>query len=313
MTLYQVAILFLNGAGHASLYYWSRQFPNVDYQLLTAFFRRGILPQMLVAKAWQRFHPLTKGWLIIDEIILAKSKVGRCPAVKRRYKSAGGYVTPGLSVVVLLWTDGVWRVPLRFKLWRPGDGTAVDVALELFGWVRNELHWKPTCVLFDAGFAAARLLVRLNNYGWAFVCRAPKSRKLDGVQLWQYKRQGYWHAVGEAWCGIKLLVIRRKANFYLTNRLSRSAEEALAWYSERHEIEETLKLFKGVCHWGSCQSSDDEAIERFLAVGMVVFMVWEAERVKAPSPTTIYQLRKKATLSPRMFIPPSLKRLPKVS
>ena len=80
---------------------------------------------------WQRFHPLTHGWLILVPIILAKSKVGRSPVVKRRYRSAGGYVTPGVSVVMLLWTDGYWRIPLRFKLWRPGEGSHVDAALEL--------------------------------------------------------------------------------------------------------------------------------------------------------------------------------------
>jgi len=313
MTLYQVLTLFLNGASHSSLLMWTRQFPKVSYDSLTDFFHKDILPQILLALVWHRFHPLTPGWLLIDEIVLAKSKVGRCRGSKRRWKSAGGYVTPGFSVVVLVWTDGYWRIPLRFKLWQPGEGSQVDAALELLAWVRNKLNWKPQCVLFDCGFAAKPLLVRLQNYGWAFVCRVPKSRKFEGVQLKKYKRQGYWNAIGEAWCGIKVRVIRRKDKFYLTNRLSWEPETVVEWYSKRHEVEEVLKILCGVCHWKSCHASDDAAYELFLAVGAITFIVWEAERVKHPSPVTIYQLRRKAILSPRMFIPSSLQRLPKVA
>lgn len=311
MTVYQVVRLFLNGASHTSLQMWCRQFPDVSYHSLTAFFHQQIAPQILLALVCHRFHPLTPGWLILDEIILARSKVGRCRANKKRWKTSAGHVTPGFSVVVLLWTDGYWRIPLGFRLWRPGDGSHVDAALDLLSWVRNKLHWKPACVLFDAGFAAERLLARLDNYGWAFVCRVPRSRRFEGVQLKRYKRQGNWHAAGEAWCGLKLLAIRRNAKFYVTNRLSWDVETVLAWYSKRSVIEEVFKILCGVCHWKSCHSSNDAAIERFLAIGAITFMVWEAERVHDPGHPTIYRLRRKAILSPRIVNPSSLQRLPR--
>lgn len=94
MTFYQVMALFLNGASHSSLLMWTRQFPKTSYDSLTDFFHKDLLPKIMLALVWHRFHPLTPGWLLIDEIILAKSKVGRCRGSKRRYKSTGGYVTP---------------------------------------------------------------------------------------------------------------------------------------------------------------------------------------------------------------------------
>lgn len=39
-------------------------------------------------------------------------------SVKRLRKFAGGYVTPSIAVVLLLWSDGRQRVPLAFEYHR---------------------------------------------------------------------------------------------------------------------------------------------------------------------------------------------------
>jgi hypothetical protein len=210
---------------YSSLLAWSQAAGNVHYTSLIGFFHSSWEAQTLVAYAWQRIHPLTGGWLILDEIVLEKTIVGRCLLVKNRWKTTKGHVTPAVAIVMLLWTNGIWRIPLRFKL------------------------WKPMCVVFDAGFAAAALLCRINDYGWAFVCRAPCSRRFEGVQLKKY----------------------------------------------------------------SCQLSDDAAYERYPAMSVVTFIALEAVRIHHPSPVTIYQLRRKATLGQRIPIPQRLHSLKHVA
>ena len=309
MTFYQVLLLFLNGSLDSSLLKWSREFKRVRYHRLTAFFHKSWNAQELIARTWQRFHPLSLGFLVIDETLLEKTVVGKLMLVALRYKSTGGYVTPGISVVMLLWSDGKWRIPLRFRIRYPGETSPTLVALEMLSWVRNKLHWKPRCVLFDCGFSTKLMLKRLDDYGWAFVCRTPKSRTFNGMKLFQYKRQGFWNEVGEAWCGLKVRAVRRKGKFYLTNRTSWTAEMVLSWYEERDVIEEVFKILKGYCSWDCCQLRDEAAYERFLAMGVLSFLVLECERIHAPTPVTIYQLREQAILSPVMFKPRALKRL----
>ena len=52
---------------------------------------------------------------------------------------------------------------------------------------------------------------------------------VSGVQ--RYKKQGYWTEVGEAWCGLRLKVIRVKGRFYLCNRLLSKRDTGYLFYS----------------------------------------------------------------------------------
>ncbi|MEZ0375208.1 MAG: transposase [Candidatus Sericytochromatia bacterium] len=178
MNLHQILSLFLLGHKRSSLRDWSREFPEVDYTLLTAFFRLPFNVQKLLMLAATQLFTLQSGYFILDEIVVERSKLGTLPDCKFRYKSTGGYVTPSVSIVLLLWTDGRVRVPLRFELRQPGTGSHIDAALRLLSWARNSWRKKPLCVLFDSGFASGRFLQRVSDYGWAFICRVPKRGSL---------------------------------------------------------------------------------------------------------------------------------------
>lgn len=293
MTLYQILTCFVEAIKHSSLSAMAQQSLEVDYRLLIGFFHQAFEAQSLLQMAWKQMFTLSAGYLILDEIVIEKSKAGALRLVKRRWKSAGGYVTPAISVVLLLWSNGSLRIPLRFQLWKPESGSHIDAALHLLSWVRNRLKWKPQCVLFDSGFCSGRLLKRIDDYGWTFVCRIPRSRNFEGKALFRYKRQGFWHQTGLLGCGLKVLAVRRANKFYISNRLTWTASEVVKWYGKRHVIEETFKILKGICHWKGCQFSDQARYERFLAVETVAFMVWESNRIEHPEPITIYKLRRK--------------------
>ena len=116
-----------------------------------------------------------KGYLEFDEIILSKSKNGTVNFVKRRYKSTGGYIVPGVSIVLLVWTDVNLRVPIRFRI-QTNKEKHTNSALTLLSWFRNKICRKIKYVTFDAGFACELILKRIDSYGWCFVTRVPKTR-----------------------------------------------------------------------------------------------------------------------------------------
>ena len=128
---------------------------------------------MLLRYSIQRIHPLTAGWLIIDDTCLPKvfSKLLKC--VAKVY--SGKYKMPmwGISVVMLCWSDGKWRIPLDIRIWRRGGKTKPELALEMLSTVRNKLRWKPRWVCFDCGYASAKIMKRIHAYGWVFVCGIP--------------------------------------------------------------------------------------------------------------------------------------------
>jgi hypothetical protein len=292
MTIHQILTCFLHSIKHSSLLSMSQQVPNTDYRLLISFFHQTFDPQKLLENAWQFLFTVVGGWLILDEIVIEKSKEGKTGTVKRRRKSAGGYVTPSISIILLLWTDGNIRIPIRFELRNPEDGTLTDTTLRLLSWARNRLKIKPKCILFDAAFASKEVLKRVDDYGWAFVTRVDRRRSFGGVQIFRYKKQGYWNEVDSLSCGLEVRAARRANKFYISNRVSWTAEEVIAWYGRRHVIEEVFKLLKGECHWKGCQFSDDARYERFLSLSTVAFLVWEYNRTAHFRYMTIYQLRR---------------------
>ena len=196
MTLYSIIGLFMRCISNTSMSDWKRQFPDIDYQLLIDFFKQNFEPQEIIKNAWTFLFTIGHGWLTLDEIVLEKSKEGKLRIVKRRYKSAGGYVTPALSIVLLLWLNGSIRIPIRFRVSYPENGNHIDMALNLLSWARNTEKIKPLYVIFDAGFAYERMFKRINDYGWCFVCKISKTRVFNGKQLWRYKKQGFWNDAG---------------------------------------------------------------------------------------------------------------------
>ena len=93
----------------------------------------------------------------------------------------------GVSVVLLVWTDGQIRIPLAFRVWHKGGASKYDLALELLSYARNRLKCKPAFVLFDSWYPSKKLLKRIRDYGWYFVCQLKKNARLrrPGVTVLQ--------------------------------------------------------------------------------------------------------------------------------
>ena len=292
MTLHQILTCFLYAIKGSSLKSMAQQLKIPDYHSLIAFFHQTWEPQQLLKQAADQLLNLQSGYLALDEIVLEKHSVGKFWLVKHRYKSDGGYITPAISVVLLVWTNGLIRVPIRFELRRPGEGSVKDSAMRLLSWARNQAHLKPQYVLFDAGFASQELLKRIDDYGWMFVCRITKTRLFNDVPMWRYKKQGYWNEVGLLSSGLKVRAIRRANKFFVTNRVMIAANQVVAIYGKRHVIEEIFRILKQECHWDRCQLRCAEAYERFLSVGCLSFVKWESLRLSQLGFSTIYKLRR---------------------
>lgn len=263
---------------------------KISYNSLIDFFNEPWQTEIELKSAAENLFELKNGWLALDEIVLAKSKESLIiTSVKRRYKSAGGYITPSISLVLLLWCDGKQRVPLALA-YRDLESVQA-VALKLLSEARNKFKLKPMCILMDSGFFSYELLERIDSYGWMFVCRVPKYISFEGKRIWQFKRQGFWNDPGHLKCGLKVRAVRRADKFYLCNRVSKTADEILKWYQKRAVIEEVFKILKQCCHWSYCQLRSEDALKRYYTFGLLTFMAWEHKRIQAIETCTIYKMR----------------------
>jgi len=163
---------------------------------LTAWTRvsASVVARLFVGFAQSLGHP---GWLIIDDVLLPHRRGKKMEGVYWDYDHAQEKKMLGMRVVVVLWTDGFFRIPLAFAVWHKKDAywkryrSKNAIARILLRWViRKGIH--PQYVAFDAWYASKqnlKLCIRLNLI---FVTRIKKNCRLSyqGKKL-QAKTIGY--------------------------------------------------------------------------------------------------------------------------
>ena len=230
------------------------------------------------------------GYLILDDTVVEKPYARLLGEAAWVWSSKRNQVVFGGSVVLLVWTDGQSRIPVAYRVWTKDGRSKVDWALELLSYARNRLKCKPQFVLFDSWYPAKRLLKRIRDYGWYFVCQLKKNRTFDGVALSAYRQQPYWHAVGELSGGLKVLVVRYRRKYYATNRLSLTAKEVRWHYRKRHEVEEVIRVLKSQRGLEACQAGYrrtraegtrplPRVQEHHIALCLVAYLIVERERL----------------------------------
>jgi hypothetical protein len=110
------------------------------------------------------------------------------------------------------------------------------------------------------------------------------------VALHAYRQQPYWCAVGELSGGLKVFVVRYRRKYYVTNRLTLTAQEVRAQYRKRQEVEEGIRVLKSqrsleACHVGYRRPGADTmavrpcAQEHHIALCLVADLIVERERL----------------------------------
>ena len=221
--------------------------------------------------AWER------GYLIIDDTVIAKPFATAIEGLAWVFSSQDRRPVYGLSLVLLVWTDGTLRVPLGVRLWRKGGASKYALALELLSHARNHLRCHPEYVLFEAWYPSKALLKRIRDYGWYFICRLKKNRRFNGHPLRAYRRHPYWALTGCLTGVLKVLVVRYGAKYFATNRLTLPAVEVRRLYGLRAQIEEVIRVCKNQLGLSGCQARSERAQQHHIACCLVAFCVLERE------------------------------------
>jgi hypothetical protein len=235
---------------------------------------------------------LNKGYLILDDVVIARWQRGLLDLPKIKDSSSNQYVW-GFCVVVLLWTNGLIRLPLAFRVCWGDEGEEKSkpaLALELMGWA-DQQGFKPEYVLFDAWYASKELLRKIHGFGWSFVTRLRKNRLLDGRQL-KHHGSVFWVKEGKL-KGLGFLVkVLRRGNFYLcTNAVKLSKHQMLEIYAVRPNIEETFRGLQQELGWQGHRHHKRQKLAAHLALGFLSYALIEFHRPQQKM--TFYQYRRK--------------------
>jgi len=173
-----------------------------------------------------------------------------------------------MQVVLLLWTDGHWKVPVGIRPRRAGGRSKVELAVGLLCQAQRR-GIRPQYALFDRWYAAAQILNLLDAWGWKYVARLKSNRLLDGHALRKKWSHHYGHAVGRLRrVQYPVLVVKDGRRYWVTNAVTLPPREVRAHYSLRQQIEETFRLLKQEFGWGSCTCQKQQAQWAHLHLGL---------------------------------------------
>ncbi len=208
----------------------SEMLGNTSHDRLNRVLTGSWSGQKLLEIAFRLLFTMVGGYLIIDDTVIDKPFSKTMEGLSFVYDSSKKKTVYGYSVVILIWTDGQIRIPgaegvrsfrriaprIAFHLWQKGGLSKFSLALEMLSYTRNRLKLKPDFVLFDSWYASKKLLKRIRDYGWYFVCPLKKNRLLDGQQIKQLKKHPYWREVGCLTGALKVVVVRNGKKYYCT-------------------------------------------------------------------------------------------------
>jgi putative transposase len=286
--IYLMALLYFTNMTTCSA--MSDAFDSASHDQLTRMLQGTWSGHTLLNLALRLLFTVAGGYLILDDTVVEKPYARWLGEAAWVWSSKQRKVVFGVSVVLLVWTDGQVRIPLAFRLWHKGGPSKFTLALELLSYARNRLRCKPQFVLFDSWYPSKPLLKRLRDYGWYFVCQLKKNRRFEGRPLVRYLQQPYWQATGSLAGDIKVCVVRYRRKYYATNRLSLSAKEVRALYRKRQEVEEVIRVLKSQLSLEGCQAGYQRACapsprpgegaqEHHIALCRVAYLIVERERL----------------------------------
>jgi hypothetical protein len=293
-------------------------FDSASHDRLTRMLQGTWSGHTLLNLALRALFTVAGGYLILDDTVVDKPYARLLGEAAWVWSSKQRKVVFGVSVVLLVWTDGQVRIPLAFRLWQKGGLSKFDLALELLSYARNRLRCKPQFVLFDSWYPSKKLLKRIRDYGWYFVCQLKKNRRFEGRPLVRYLQQPYWHAIGLVSGELKVFVVRYRRKYYATNRLSLSAKEVRTLYRKRQEVEEVIRVLKSQLSRESCQAGYKRASEvsslpregpqeHHIALCVVAYLIVERDRLDRGE--TWRQRKRQLILTGPQGILPALERV----
>jgi Transposase DDE domain len=286
--IYLMALLYFTRLSTCSTI--AEAFAEASHDCLTRLLNGSWSGHILLDLALRLLFTVAGGDLILDDTVVATPYARLLGEAAWVWSNKEQKVVFGVSLVLLVWTDGHIRIPVGYRVWHKGGPSKVDLALERFSDVRKRLRCTPQFVLFDSWYPAKRLLKRLRDSGWDFVGQIKQNRTVDGVALHAYRQPPYWHAVGCLSGGLKVLVVRHRRKYSVTNRLTLTAKEVRAQYRKRQEVEEVIRVLKSHLSLEACQvgyrrrgvapaQPQPRAQEHHIALCLVAYLIVERERL----------------------------------
>jgi len=266
--------------------------------------QQGISTRSLFTQVIEWAKRLGSGYLVVDEVILAKPYGKKCAWIGYLYSTSEKRYVKGMCAVVLLFCVDTWRIPIAFRLWRPKAHCAPDQYRK-----RTELAWEMLLevaqtglsiqyVAFDNLYTAGWLTKAVSHLGWTWVGMVEsKAHICYHHRLWQAGQLAAtlklkWRSAFDLracsliaylpkYGTLQLVVTRNRfGNFQVlaTNDLGSDLSLIITRKRHRWSIETLFRDAKQFCGFTACQCIVDGAQVLHIAFVLLTFLVLQMLR-----------------------------------
>lgn len=241
---------------------------------------------------FKTLEKISVGYLIIDDTTINKEYARVIECCHWLWSTNGSRYIFGYNIVVLMWSNGVITVPLKWSFYKKESEkkdqvTKIDLTLLLLEYAKIDLCVATNEIMFDSFYSAQSILKRCEEYRWFYYTKVKSNRTLDGTQAKKRHRNPYWEETGMLSCGLKARVIRYGKRYFLTNDFEKSKAEVIASYDSRWKIEEVFRMLHDQLGFDECASRSFAAQSAHATFAMTAYTILASQ--KTGSERTVYQ------------------------
>lgn len=258
--------------------------------------------------AWTKRHR-QQGYLCLDDCVVEKAFARKLPWAGWTYSFAKKRKVYGLHVVVILWcgSDGKWRIPVAFRLWRPKRACrppAYKTKLQLAeAMLKEVLGQGLRCryIVFDTHYTAGWFTRKLTRMGIEWVGTLhPRTVVFFGGKRQSVRQLGErlhlkWRAqlglratavkvYAPKYGALRLVVTRNRHGNYeyiITNDSGADLTSVVERKRSRWSIETLFRDTKQFGGLEACQCRVDQAMVRHVGLVLLSFVVLQMMRRSA--------------------------------
>ena len=246
------------------------------------------------------------GYLCIDDVVVEKAFAKKLPWAGWTYSFAKKRKLYGLHIVVVLWcsSDGSFRIPVAFRLWRPKRSCAshtYQTKLKLAEAMLKEVVGKglrPSYIVFDTHYSAGWFTKMVGRLGFTWVGTLhPRT-----IVVWRGRRQAVAELAGRLplkWrkrlgvraigvsvyapkYGTLRLVVTKNLHgnheYIVTNDPGADLRSVVERKMSRWSIETLFRDTKQFAGLQACQCWVDQAMVRHVGLVFLTFVVLQMMR-----------------------------------
>jgi hypothetical protein len=246
------------------------------------------------------------GYLCLDDVVVEKAFAKRLRWAGWTYSFAKKRKVYGMHIVVVLWcaSDGGWRIPVAFRLWRPKRScapAAYQTKLQLAAGMLTELvaaRLPFAYLVMDTHYTAGWFTRLAGRLGICWIGtlpprttviwrgrRQPVAELAERLRLAWRPRLGLRAAAVTVYApryGVMRLVVTRNRHgnhdYLVTNDLTADLTMVVARKQSRWSVETIFRDTKQYAGLGACQCWTDQAMVRHVALVLVAFVVLQQLR-----------------------------------